>query len=119
MKEGYDKKCYICKKKFCTYAAYEYWTYQRHAGKSRRFFCSYACMRKYDLRGKKEEPMYLEFKDDCANFIEDEDDYYCFKHGYTFRCDKCGDYINRKDAGDQEYERRRANGQLDTEKKDM
>ena len=112
MKEGYDKKCYICKKKFCTYAAYEYWTYQRHAGKSRRFFCSYACMRKYDLQRGKPEKMIV-VRDTCANFCGDDEEYNCFIHGAFVTCDGCKDY---KDLKAKAYEvwRERNEGKPDT-----
>lgn len=113
MKEGYEKKCYICKKKFSTYSAYEGWTYQRHAGMARRFFCSYECMRKYDTKGKVERMIY--FEDTCANYCGDEDNYICFIHGAITTCDGCKDFKTCKEAADEEWERRQHEGKRDGE----
>ena len=96
MKEGYEKKCCVCKKRFSTYSAGEYWTYQIHIGKSRRFFCSYACQRIYESR--KPEKIY-EIKDQCSHFCEEEDeDYRCDIHGKNFTCKGCCDFKEVRDG---------------------
>ena len=55
MRDGYLSaikwyKCAICKKKFNTYSAYEKWAYTYCNGKTRKWFCSYGCMREWEKK---------------------------------------------------------------------
>jgi hypothetical protein len=89
MKEGYEKKCYTCKKKFSTYNATDGWAYMRRNGMARRFFCSYDCMRKYDRKQKKE------VLEACEHYISSDT---CLIHGKIVRgCTGCKDYERGND----------------------
>lgn len=49
----HEKTCPQCKKKFMCWT--DTWTYARTPyGKSKKFFCSYSCLRKYDGEREKE-----------------------------------------------------------------
>ena len=104
---GYIKKCFTCKKKFSTYTAYAGWAYQRHAGTARHFFCSYNCMRKYDM---KREGKLIMIDDTCAHFVGDDEYYVCELRKRLVTCEGCKDYLSQKQAGDQEWEARQNEG---------